>query len=71
MNQGGGDPGKSGLRRRRRTYSRTQPEHLKSGKHYGQEANQQRAGDAGTGYQTLQLIYSSVIYSFLLPISSY
>lgn len=45
INQGGGDPGKSGLRRRRRTL----PEHLKAGKQYGQEASQQRAGNTGTG----------------------
>ncbi|TNM96639.1 hypothetical protein fugu_016300 [Takifugu bimaculatus] len=44
MSQGGGEPGKSGLRRRRRTYSRTLPEHLKSGKQYGQESNQHRDG---------------------------
>lgn len=48
INQGGGDPGKSGVRRRRRTYSRTQPEHLKSSKQFGSEANQQRAANTGT-----------------------
>lgn len=50
INQGGGEPGKSGLRRRRRTYSRTLPEHLKSGKQYGQEGNQHRDGKIGKGY---------------------
>lgn len=52
LNQGGGETGKSGLRRRRRTYSRTLPEHLKSGNPYGQEANQHRDGNIGTGYDT-------------------
>lgn len=52
LNQGGGETGKSGLRRRRRTYSRTLPDHLKSGNPYGQEANQHRDGNAGTGYET-------------------
>uniref|UniRef100_A0A3Q3VX28 VASt domain-containing protein n=1 Tax=Mola mola TaxID=94237 RepID=A0A3Q3VX28_MOLML len=45
MNQGGGEPGKmSGLRRRRRTYSRTLPEHLKQTKQYGQDPEQHRDG---------------------------
>lgn len=48
MNQVCGDPGKGGLRRRRRTYSRTLPEHLKSGKQYGQDPNQHRDGNMGT-----------------------
>lgn len=43
MNQGGGDPGKmSGLRRRRRTYSRTLQEHMKPNLQYGPETEQQR-----------------------------
>ncbi|XP_034562702.1 protein Aster-C isoform X2 [Notolabrus celidotus] len=45
MNQGGGDSGKmSGLRRRRRTYSRTLPEHMKPNK---QDAEQHREGNMG------------------------
>lgn len=48
MNQGGGDSGKmSGLRRRRRTYSRTLPEHMKPNKQYGQDAEQLRDGNMG------------------------
>ncbi|XP_053268233.1 protein Aster-C isoform X1 [Pleuronectes platessa] len=48
LNQGGGDPGKmGGLRRRRRTYSRTQPEHMKPNKQYGQDPEQHRDGNMG------------------------
>ncbi|XP_074549614.1 protein Aster-C isoform X1 [Halichoeres trimaculatus] len=48
MNQGGGDSGKmSGLRRRRRTYSRTLPEHMKPNKQYGQDPEQLRDGNMG------------------------
>ncbi|XP_049420858.1 protein Aster-C isoform X1 [Epinephelus fuscoguttatus] len=48
MNQGGGDSGKSGgLRRRRRTYSRTLPEHMKPNKQYGQDPEQHRDGNMG------------------------
>ncbi|XP_042254853.1 protein Aster-C [Thunnus maccoyii] len=48
MNQGGGDSGKiSGLRRRRRTYSRTLPEHMKPNKQYGQDPEQHRDGNIG------------------------
>ncbi|KAM3593709.1 uncharacterized protein V6R79_019715 [Siganus canaliculatus] len=47
INQGGGDPGKTGLRRRRRTYSRTMPEHMKPGKQYGQDTEQHRDGNTG------------------------
>ncbi|XP_030253383.1 protein Aster-C isoform X1 [Sparus aurata] len=48
MNQGGGDPGKmSGLRRRRRTYSRTLPEHMKPNNQYGQDPEQHRDGNIG------------------------
>lgn len=49
MNQGGGDSGKmNGLRRRRRTYSRTMQEHMKPSKQYGPEAEQHRDGPMGT-----------------------
>lgn len=54
MNQGGSEPGKGGLRRRRRTYSHTLPEHLKSGKQYGQENNQHKDGKIGKGYLPVQ-----------------
>uniref|UniRef100_UPI0037E73226 protein Aster-C isoform X2 n=1 Tax=Semicossyphus pulcher TaxID=241346 RepID=UPI0037E73226 len=47
LNQGGGDSGKSGLRRRRRTYSRTMPEHMKPSKSYGQDPEQHREGNMG------------------------
>ncbi|KAK2859492.1 hypothetical protein Q5P01_004112 [Channa striata] len=48
MNQGGGDPGKmGGLRRRRRTYSRTLPDHMKPNKQYGQDPDQHRDGSMG------------------------
>ncbi|KAM7390472.1 hypothetical protein PAMA_008569 [Pampus argenteus] len=48
MNQGGGDSGKiSGLRRRRRTYSRTLPEHMKPNKQYGQDSEQHRDSNMG------------------------
>ncbi|XP_029313416.1 protein Aster-C [Cottoperca gobio] len=48
MNQGGGDSGKmAGLRRRRRTYSRTLPEHMKPNKQYGQDPEQHRDGNMG------------------------
>ncbi|XP_068437997.1 protein Aster-C [Clinocottus analis] len=48
LNQGGGDSGKTGgLRRRRRTYSRTLPEHMKPNKQYGQDPEQHRDGNMG------------------------
>ncbi|GAA6214971.1 GRAM domain-containing protein 1C [Lates japonicus] len=48
MNQGGGDSGKiGGLRRRRRTYSRTLQEHMKPSKQYGQDPEQHRDGNMG------------------------
>nr|XP_040022808.1 protein Aster-C [Gasterosteus aculeatus aculeatus]XP_040022809.1 protein Aster-C [Gasterosteus aculeatus aculeatus] len=48
LNQVGGDPGKTGgIRRRRRTYSRTLPEHMKPNKPYGQEPQQPRDGNMG------------------------
>ncbi|XP_063768939.1 protein Aster-C isoform X2 [Eleginops maclovinus] len=48
MNQGGGDTGKiGGLRRRRRTYSRTLPEHMKPNKPYGQDPQQRRDSNMG------------------------
>ncbi|XP_051543352.1 protein Aster-C isoform X3 [Myxocyprinus asiaticus] len=47
LTQGSGDAGKTGgLRRRRRTYSRTLQEHMKPGKQYGTETDQQRGGSA-------------------------
>uniref|UniRef100_A0A3Q0T1L6 GRAM domain containing 1C n=1 Tax=Amphilophus citrinellus TaxID=61819 RepID=A0A3Q0T1L6_AMPCI len=46
LNQGGGEVGKmGGLRRRRRTYSRTLAEHVKPNKQYGQDAEQDRDGN--------------------------
>ncbi|KAK7879013.1 hypothetical protein WMY93_030766 [Mugilogobius chulae] len=42
LNQGSGDVGKGGLRRRRRTYSRSNSEHAKSGTQYGQNAGSRR-----------------------------
>uniref|UniRef100_A0A8C3ASQ5 GRAM domain containing 1C n=2 Tax=Cyclopterus lumpus TaxID=8103 RepID=A0A8C3ASQ5_CYCLU len=48
LNQGGGDSGKTGgLRRRRRTYSRTLPEHMKPKKQYGPDPEQHRDGNMG------------------------
>ncbi|XP_069015499.1 protein Aster-C [Embiotoca jacksoni] len=48
MNQGGGESGKmGGLRRRRRTYSQTLPEHIKPNKQYGQDPEQHRDGNMG------------------------
>ncbi|XP_028425711.1 protein Aster-C isoform X3 [Perca flavescens] len=48
MNQAGGDSGKmGGLRRRRRTYSRTLPEHMKPNKQYVQDPEQHRDGNMG------------------------
>ncbi|XP_029003004.1 protein Aster-C [Betta splendens] len=45
---GGGDAGKmGGLRRRRRTYSRTLQEHMKPNKPYGQDPEQHRDGSMG------------------------
>lgn len=38
----------SGLRRRRRTYSRPLPEHMKPNKQYGQDPEQHRDGNMGT-----------------------
>lgn len=49
LNQGSGDPGKmGGLRRRRRAYSRTLPEHTKPKGQYGQNSEQHRDGNLGT-----------------------
>ncbi|XP_072306943.1 protein Aster-C [Eucyclogobius newberryi] len=42
LNQGSGDVGKGGLRRRRRTYSRSNPEHIKPSSQYGQNAELRR-----------------------------
>ncbi|KAF4095864.1 protein Aster-C isoform X2 [Onychostoma macrolepis] len=48
LTQGSGDSGKTGgLRRRRRTYSRTLQEHMKPGKPYSTDSDQQRAGTMG------------------------
>lgn len=48
LNQGGADSGKmGGLRRRRRTYSRTLPEHMKPNKQYGPDPEQHRDGNMG------------------------
>ncbi|XP_072513769.1 protein Aster-C [Salminus brasiliensis] len=47
LTQGSGDGGKGGLRRRRRTYSRTLQEHMRPGKQYGADAEQHRDGNMG------------------------
>ncbi|XP_017572767.1 protein Aster-C [Pygocentrus nattereri] len=47
LTQGSGDPGKAGLRRRRRTYSRTLQEHMRPGKQYGVDTEQQRDSSMG------------------------
>ncbi|XP_077100745.1 protein Aster-C isoform X2 [Siphateles boraxobius] len=48
LTQGSGDAGMtSGLRRRRRTYSRTLQEHMKPGKQYSADSDQQRGGTMG------------------------
>ncbi|KAJ0022920.1 hypothetical protein NQD34_015054 [Periophthalmus magnuspinnatus] len=47
LNQGSGDAGKGGLRRRRRTYSRSNSEHLKPSNQYGQNAEPCRDGIIG------------------------
>lgn len=47
LNQGNGDVGKGGLRRRRRTYSRSMPEHIKPSNQYGQNAEQRRDSHMG------------------------
>ncbi|XP_066502142.1 protein Aster-C isoform X2 [Hoplias malabaricus] len=44
LTQGSVDAGKGGLRRRRRTYSRTMQEHLRPGKQYGADTEQHRDG---------------------------
>ncbi|XP_051738458.1 protein Aster-C isoform X1 [Ctenopharyngodon idella] len=49
LTQGSGDAGKTGgLRRRRRTYSRTLQEHMKPGKQYSADSDQQRGSTMGT-----------------------
>lgn len=48
MNQGAGDSGKGVLRRRRRAYSRTLPEHMKPSKQSGQDPGQHRDSNMGT-----------------------
>lgn len=48
LTQGSGDAGKTGgLRRRRRTYSRTLQDHMKPGKQYSADSDQQRGGTMG------------------------
>lgn len=48
INQAAGDSGKiGGLRRRRRTFSRTLSEHMKPNKQYGQETEPHRDGNIG------------------------
>lgn len=47
LNQGSGDAGKGGLRRRRRTYSRSMPEHIKPSNPYGQNTEQRRDSNIG------------------------
>ncbi|XP_007249088.2 protein Aster-C isoform X1 [Astyanax mexicanus] len=47
LTQGSGDAGKGGLRRRRRTYSRTLQEHMRPGKQYGADTEQHRDGNLG------------------------
>ena len=49
MTQTGGESGKmGGLRRRRRTYSRSVQEHVNPNKQYGQDSEQHRDGNKGT-----------------------
>ncbi|XP_051969908.1 protein Aster-C-like isoform X1 [Xyrauchen texanus] len=49
LTQGSGDAGKAGgMRRRRRSYSRTLQEHMKPGKQYGTDSDQQRGGTKGS-----------------------
>ncbi|XP_036414598.1 protein Aster-C [Colossoma macropomum] len=47
LTQGSGDTGKGGLRRRRRTYSRTLQEHMRPGKQYGADTEQHRDSSMG------------------------
>ncbi|XP_048029896.1 protein Aster-C isoform X1 [Megalobrama amblycephala] len=48
LTQGSGDAGKTGgLRRRRRTYSRTLQDHMKPGKQYSADSDQQRGSTIG------------------------
>ncbi|KAL6462825.1 hypothetical protein MHYP_G00292470 [Metynnis hypsauchen] len=47
LTQGSGDTGKAGLRRRRRTYSRTLQEHMRPGKQYGVDTEQHRDSSMG------------------------
>uniref|UniRef100_A0A3P9HXT9 GRAM domain containing 1c n=1 Tax=Oryzias latipes TaxID=8090 RepID=A0A3P9HXT9_ORYLA len=53
LNQPNGEAGMmGGLRRRRRTYSRTLPEHMKSNKPYGQDSDMHRDGNMGSTDRT-------------------
>ncbi|KAI4888004.1 hypothetical protein NFI96_034671 [Prochilodus magdalenae] len=47
LTQGSGDAGKGGLRRRRRTYSRTMQEHMRPGKQYLGDTEQHRDNTMG------------------------
>ncbi|KTF88935.1 hypothetical protein cypCar_00022483 [Cyprinus carpio] len=63
LTQGSGDAGKTGgLRRRRRTYSRTLQEHMKPGKQYSADSDQQRAATMGINICVF-LISESNIYA--------
>lgn len=63
LNQGGGELGKmGGLRRRRRTYSRTLSEHGKPNKQYGQDPEQHGAGTMGTDSCNVKCEQPSYMY---------
>lgn len=69
INQAGGEPGKmGGLRRRRRTYSRTLSEHIKPIKQYGQDP-EPRDGNMGTDLLIQALKLRDVILGYFLIIS--
>ncbi|XP_019943369.2 protein Aster-C isoform X2 [Paralichthys olivaceus] len=76
LNQGGGDSGKiGGLRRRRRTYSRTLPEHMKPNKQYGQDPEQHRDGNMGPmemkgsgGWNTTTIVAAMSLILFILTL---
>lgn len=48
LTQGSGEAAKSGLRRRRRTYSRTLQEHIRPGRQYSADLEQRRESTLGT-----------------------
>lgn len=63
LTQGSGDAGKTSvLRRRRRTYSRTLQEHMKPGKQYSADSDQQSGGTMGRNIS----IYLSFYFLFFL-----